>query len=112
MKKLCCLWAKTLINSNDTLESDENGISTLPPADIVHIKPVKLDKDKPDVQASNCSSQQTSQGNISNLITPARIESPFFSQSILQPWLGLKNSEKNSVCFTWLINLVNFQLTQ
>ena len=112
MKKLCCLPAKTLINSNDTLESDENGISTLPPADIVHIKPVKLDKDKPDVQASNCSSQQTSQGNISNLITPARIESPFFSRSILQPWLGLKNSEKNSVCFTWLINLVNFQLTQ
>ena len=52
------------MNSNDILESDENRISTLPPADIVHIKPVKLDKDKPDVQPSNCSSQQASQGNI------------------------------------------------
>ena len=45
------------MNSNDILESGENRISTLPPADIVHIKPVKLDKDKPDVQPSNCSFQ-------------------------------------------------------
>ena len=72
---LCSLRAKNLLNSNDIAESEKNGILILPTADVVHIKPVELDKD---VQPSNLNSQQpqTSKGIISNPLTPARIGSP------------------------------------
>ena len=72
---LCSLRAKNLLNSNDIAESEKNGIVNLPTADVVHIKPVELDKD---VQPSNLNSQQpqTSQEIISNPLTPARIGSP------------------------------------
>ena len=42
---LCSLHSKNLLNSNDIAESEENGIPNLPTADVVHIKPVDLDKD-------------------------------------------------------------------
>ena len=41
---LCSLRAKYLLNSNDIAESEVNEIPNLPTADIVHIKPVELDK--------------------------------------------------------------------
>ena len=41
---LCSLRSKNLLNSNDIAESEENGIPNLPTADVVHIKPVDLDK--------------------------------------------------------------------
>ena len=41
---LCSLRAKNLLNSNDIAESEVNEIPNLPTADIVHIKPVELDK--------------------------------------------------------------------
>ena len=50
---LCSLRAKNLLNSNDIAESEKNGILILPTADVVHIKPVELDKD---VQPSNLNS--------------------------------------------------------
>ena len=56
-----------MLNSNDIAESEENGIPNLPTADVVHIKPVELDKD---VQPCNLNSQQASQGIISNPLTP------------------------------------------
>ena len=45
MKKvLCSLSAKNLLNSNDIVESEENGIPNLPTADGLYRKPVELDK--------------------------------------------------------------------
>ena len=41
---LCSLRAKNLLNSNDIAESEVNEIPNLPTANIVHIKPVELDK--------------------------------------------------------------------
>ena len=70
---LCSLRAKNLLNSNDLAESEENEIPNLPTADVVHKKPVELDKD---VQPSNMNSQQASQEIISNPLTPARIGLP------------------------------------
>ena len=51
----CSPRAKNLLNSNNIAESEENAISNLPIAGVVHIKPVKLDKD---VQPSNLIFQQ------------------------------------------------------
>ena len=68
---LCSLRAKNLLNSNNIAELEENGIPNLPTADVVHIKPVKLDKG---VQPSNLNSQQALQGILSR--QPARIGSP------------------------------------
>ena len=66
---LCSLRAKNLFNSNDKAESEENGIPNLPTADVVHIKPVELDKDV-----------QLVTWIISNPLTPARVEAtPPFS---------------------------------
>ena len=45
MSALC---TKNLLNSNNVVDSDENRIPNLSIADVVHIKPVELDKDKPD----------------------------------------------------------------
>ena len=70
---LCSLRAKDLLNSNDTAESEENGIPNIPTANIVHIEPVKLDKD---IQPSNLNFKQASQGIISDPLTQARIGSP------------------------------------
>ena len=70
---MCSPRAKNLLNSNDIIESEENGIPNLPTADVVHIKPVELDEN---VQPSKLNSQQASQGIISNPITQARIEAP------------------------------------
>ena len=50
---LCLLRAKNLLNSNDKAESEEYGIPNLPTANVIHIKPVELDKD---VQPSNLNS--------------------------------------------------------
>ena len=69
---LCSLLSKNLLNNKDIAESDENGIPNLPTADVVHIKPVELDKD---VQPCNLNSQQASQGIISNPLRPATIGS-------------------------------------
>ena len=41
--------SKNLLNSSDIAESEENGIPNLPTVDVALIKPVELDKDKPDV---------------------------------------------------------------
>ena len=68
---LCFLRAKNLLNSNNIAELEENGIPNLPTADVVHIKPVELDKG---VQPSNLNSQQALQGILSR--QPARIGSP------------------------------------
>ena len=62
-----------MLNSNDVAESEVNGIPNLPTADVVHIKPVELDKG---FQPSNLDSQQASQGIISNLLTPDIIRLP------------------------------------
>ena len=70
---LCSLHAKNLLNSNDIVKSAENGIPNLPTPDVVHIKPLELDKD---VQPINLNSQQVLQEIISNPLTPARIELP------------------------------------
>ena len=50
---LCSLRATNLLNSNDIAESEENGIPNLPTVDVLHIKPVELDKY---VQPSNLNS--------------------------------------------------------
>ena len=106
---LCLLRAKNLLNSNDIAESEENGIPNLPSADVVHIKPVELDKD---VQPSNLNSQQASQGIISNPLTPARIGS-HPPCSIYSPTPArIINTEKDPPCSPQPINLVNSQLTQ
>ena len=70
---LCSLRARNWLNSNVITESEENGIPNLPTADVVHIKPVELDKD---VQPSNLNSQQASQAITSNHLTTARIGLP------------------------------------
>ena len=62
-----------MLNSNDIAEPEENGIPNLPTGDVIHIKPVELDKG---VQSSNLNSLQASQGIISNPHTPAGIGSP------------------------------------
>ena len=69
----CSLHAKNLFNSNDMAESEKIGIPNLPTAYVTHIKPVELDKN---IQPSNLNSLQTSQGFISNPLTPARIKAP------------------------------------
>ena len=106
---LCSLYAKNLLNSNDIAESEENGISNLPTANVIHIKPVELDKD---VQPSNLYSQQLSQGIISNPLTPATIglPPPF---SVYTPILArIINSKKDPLSSPQPITLVNSQLTQ
>ena len=78
-------------------------------ADVVHIKPVKLDKD---VQPSNLNSQQVSQGIISNPLTPARIGLPP-TFSVYTPILArIMNSKKDPLSSPQPITLVNSQLTQ
>ena len=97
-----------MLNNNDIAESEENGIPNLPTADIVHIKPVELDKDG---QPRNLNFEQASQGIISNSLTPARIGSnPPLSVHTLTP-TGIINTEKGPLCSPLPINLVNFQLT-
>ena len=92
---LCLLRAKNFLNSNGKAESEKFGIPNLSTADVVHIKPVKLDKD---VQPSNLNSQQTSQGIISDPLTPARIGlSPPFSVYTPTP-AKIVNSEKDPLC--------------
>ena len=78
---LCSLRAENLLNSNDIAESEENGIPNLSTADIVHIKPVELDKD---CQPRNLNSEQASQEIISNPLTTVRIGSnpPFSVTSV------------------------------
>ena len=94
---LCSLRAKNLLNSNVIAVSEENGIPNLPTADVVHIKPVELDKD---VQPSNLNSQQVSQGIISNPVTPARAElPPPFSVYIPTP-AGIINNRKRPFLFS------------
>ena len=102
---LCSLRAKNLLNSNEIAESDEYRIPNLPKEDVVHIKPVELDKV---VQPSNLNSQQASQGIISNPFTPARIESPPpFSVYTPTP-ARIINTEKDPLCSPQPINLVKF----
>ena len=105
---LCLLRAKNLLNSNDIAESEENGIPNLPTADIVHIKPVELDKN---VQSSNLNSEQASQGIISNPLTPARIGSnpPFSVHTITST--RIMNTVKGPLCSPLPINSVNSQLS-
>ena len=81
------LRAKNLLNSNDIAESEKNGILILPTADVVHIKPVELDKD---VQPSNLNSQQpqTSQGIIPILSHQPELDHLLLSQFKLQTRLG------------------------
>ena len=81
------LRAKNLLNSNDIVESEKNGILILPTADVVHIKPVELDKD---VQPSNLNSQQpqTSQGIIPILSHQPELDHLLLSQFKLQTRLG------------------------
>ena len=106
---MCSLRAKNLLSSNDIAVSEENGIPNLPTADVVHIKPVELDKG---VQPSNLNSQQASQGIVSNPVTPARTGlPPPFSVYIPTP-AGIINTEKDPFCSPQPINLVNSQLTQ
>ena len=63
--------------------------------DVVHIKPVELDKDKTDVQPSNLKCCFWSvQGNKSKPLITDRIEPPLSFLSILQPQLGWKTQEK------------------
>ena len=106
---LCSLRAKNLLNSNDISESEENGIPNLPTVDVVHIKPVQLDKD---IQPSNLNFQQALQGIISNPLTPARTRlPPPFSFYTLTP-ARIINTERDPLCSPQLINLANSQLTQ
>ena len=106
---LCSLRSKNLLNSNDIAESEENGIPNLPTADVVHIKPVELDKY---VQPSNLNSQQASQGIISNPLTRARIGSPP-SFSVHTPIKArIINTEKYPLYSPLPINLVTSQLNQ
>ena len=106
---LCSLRSKNLLNSSDMEESEENGIPNLPTVDIVHIKPVKLDKD---VQPCNLNFQQVSQGIISNPLTPARIGSPPpFSVYTPTP-ARIINTKKDPLCSPLPINLVTSQLIQ
>ena len=106
---LCFLRAKNLLNSNNIAELEENGIPNLPTADVVHIKPVELDKD---IQPSNLNSQQALQGIISNSLTPARTRlPPLFSFYTLTP-ARIINTERDPLCSPQLINLANSQLTQ
>ena len=81
------LRAKNLLISNDIAESEKNGILILPTADVVHIKPVELDKD---VQPSNLNSQQpqTSQGIIPILSHQPELDHLLLSQFKLQTRLG------------------------
>ena len=106
---LCSLRSKNLLNGNDIAESEENGIPTLPTADVVHIKPVKLDKD---IQPCNLNFQQASQGIISNPLTPARIGSPPPFSVYTQTPARIVNTKKDPLCSPLPINLVNSQLTQ
>ena len=109
---LCLLRSKNLLNGNDIAESEENGISNLPTAGVLHIKPVELDKD---VQPCNLNSQQAFQGIISNPLTPARIgSSPPFSVYTPTPAriIRIINTEKDHLCSPLPINLVTSQLTQ
>ena len=102
---LFLLRSKNLLNSNVIAESEENGISNLPTADVVHIKPVELDKD---VQPYNLNSQQASQGIIPNLHTPVRTGSPppFSVYTITSA--SIINTEKDPLCSPLSINFVNF----
>ena len=83
---LCLLHAKNLLNSYDIAETEENGISNLPAADAVHIKPVELDKY---VQPNNLNSQQAFQGIISNPLIPAStgLLPPFLVYTPTPPWI-------------------------
>ena len=104
---LCSLRAKNLLNSNGITESEENEITNLPTLDVVHVKPVELDKD---VHPSNLNSQQALQGIISNPLTPARIGSPPpFSVDTPTP-ARIINTEKDPLCSPQPINLVNSQI--
>ena len=106
---LCSLRAKNLLNSKDIAELEENGISNLSTADVVHIKPVELDKD---VQPSNLNSQQASQGITSNPLTSARIGSALPLSVYTPTPARITNTEKDPLCSPQPINLVNSQLTQ
>ena len=106
---LCSLRSKNLLNGNDIAESEENGISNLPTAGVLHIKPVELDKD---VQPCNLNSQQAFQGIISNPLTPVRIgSSPPFSVYTPSP-ARIINTEKDPLCSPLPITLVTSHLTQ
>ena len=98
-----------MLNNNDIAESEKNGISILPAADVVHIKPVEWDKD---IQPSNLNSQQASQGIISNPLTPARIGSPPPFSVYTPTTARITNTKKDPLCSPLPINLVNSQLTQ
>ena len=104
---LCSLRAKNLLKSNGIAESEENGIPNLPTPDVVHIKPVQIDKDKPDVLPSTLNSQQASQGSISNSFTPARIESPLPFSVYTPTAARIINTKKDPLCSPLPINLVN-----
>ena len=106
---LCSLCTKNLLNSNDIAESEENEIPNLLTADVIHIKPVELEKD---VQRCNLNSQQASQGIISNPLTPARIGSPPPFSIYTPTSARIINTEKGPLCSPLPINLVTSQLTQ
>ena len=109
MKEVLCSLRTKKLNINDIAESKENGISNLATTDVLHRKPVKLDKD---IRPSKLKSQQESQGIISNPLTPARTGSPP-PFSVHTPTLArIIDTEKDPLCSPQLINLVNSQLTQ
>ena len=97
---LCSLRAKNLLNSKDIAESEENGIPILQTVDVVHIKPVELDKN---ILPSNLNSQQTWQKIISNPLIPFSVYTPTPARII--------NTKKDPLCYPQPINLVNSQLT-
>ena len=103
------LCAKNLLNSNDIAESEENGIPNLLTTDVVHIKPVELDKD---IQPSSLNSQQASQGIISNPLTSGRFGSPPPFSAYTPTPARIVNTKKDPLCSLLPINLVNSQCTQ
>ena len=92
---LCSLCAKNLLNSNDIAESEENGIPNLLTMDVIHIKPVELDKD---IQPSSLNSQQASQGIISNPLTSARFGLPPPFSAYTPTPARIVNTKKDPLC--------------
>ena len=68
-----------------TVESEENGIPILPTADIVHIKPVELDKD---VQPCNLNSHKHHRESYQILSQQPELDHLLLLQFILQLRLG------------------------
>ena len=82
---LCSLRFKNLSNINDIAESEENGSPNLPTGDVVHLIPVKLDKD---VQSSSLNSQQAGRESYQIVTHQPELDHLLLSQFIPQPRLG------------------------